>query len=168
MTSAFTPERLMTLAASLRLWLLALLAWWAETFGDDEARARIAHDVARAERGVRGIVVLMALHRKIWPPEATPRLKRACIVAAPRGFRYRAIRSNEMRRLTRGLLRRRRGLGARIARLQAFLAALEEHATRMARRLDRIGPHLRLLGVAPPATSCLAQWRAAAPAHDTS
>jgi len=171
MTSAFTPEQLHALAASLRLWALAFLAWLAETFDCRDWRATVARDLAHAERGAKAIIVLLALRRVVWAPDR-PRFGHRP-GHAPKGFALRAVRTNDMRRLSRRLLPKTRGPRSRdlVARARALLRvldALDAHAHRLARRLDRTAPDMRLAPVAPPASSCAPQTSAAIAHADTS
>lgn len=119
MSSAFTPERLHALAASLRLWALALWAWLAETFDHRDWRAAVARDLAEAERGTKAIIVLLALRRVVWAPDRPRGGHRPG--HAPKGFALRAVRTNDMRRLTRRLLPKTRGPRSRdlVARARA-------------------------------------------------
>ena len=160
------------LAASLRLWVLEFVVWLAEMLGTGSlARSmrRWAHALLDdAERGVEGLVVLAAL-RLLPPPISLSILRADHPRCPPRGFARVRVRGADMRRVTRHQFPRQRNLLARAQRLGDFLETLAARAQRLARRIARVRPMMRLTLVAAIAERAVAQCAdSARAAPDTS
>ncbi|MDX2234616.1 MAG: hypothetical protein NW200_08965 [Hyphomonadaceae bacterium] len=126
-------ERWRAVALSWRVWLCAVLVWLAELLGDcaltRRYKAQLRRDLSRAERGLRHIVVLLALARMDWSEiPGRPRTVRPAAVARDR--------ASDLRSTGRSLKFGARSLTARIARLNAVIDDLDAHVARMAARLD--------------------------------
>lgn len=95
-------ERIRAAAESLRLWVLAMLAWLATWCGDRTARIETRADLRDARRRAREIFFLaVAAHMAFHRPEGRCTTRRP-FGAAP-GTRYRSHRFNAIRLTTRGL-----------------------------------------------------------------
>lgn len=162
----WTTETLLALAARMKIWALAMLAWLADAVGG-AFRARVRDDVRRAEDGVAATLVLLALKRLPPPP---PLSRKACRppLGAPRGFAWRAVNSNDMPNLRRFLMPRTRSLAARVRQLLALLDAIEDHLPKLARRIACVPPAFALVSVAPPADAVMPKACVAAAGADTS
>lgn len=147
----FTPARILTIAADLRLWLIAMLVWIVETLGEDapfadHLEAFVRHELRGAERCAKMLAVLLAWSQTrdddvIGPAQHT---------RAPRADCGRP--SSGARGLTRRLLpgtagfrpaksgpagSRRFQLSGRAARLRQFLDQIDAAATRVLARAER-------------------------------
>jgi len=172
MTHRPIPD-LPALAAQLRLMALALVVELAEWLGAAwlarAVRRRMLRDLAQLEKFATGIVVLTAL--RTLPGSALP--APACGArrpgGAPSGFARVQARERAMRAMQRRLFPRERDLHRRLARFDAVLGDLAEHARRLVRHIERIPPASRLVAIAPPAQRLTARAGAApCAAFDTS
>ena len=89
-------------AESLRLWVMAALAWFAAWGGDREARLETRADLRDARRRAREIFCLAVAAQMTFHAPQGRRIGGRPFGAAP-GFRYRGRRFNAIRLMTRGL-----------------------------------------------------------------
>ncbi len=172
MTHATDP---IVLADTLRHWALRFLAALLEllAFGPFQQSLRrwAAMQLTRAERGVMGLVLLVALRKA---PTMPPPLKRAARpLAGPRGFHCRPTRETRVAQMVRGLFPRgllgERNLIVRARRLAATLADLNAATGPVLRRLLRTPLLAVIVAVAPPAAALSPHARdETGLAHDTS
>lgn len=111
-------------------------------------RGWVRRQLALAERSAAGLAVLAAVRLLPASPE-NPR-RNARPPSAPCGFAHVPIDRKDMRGILRTLFPRERDLVARAKRLVCTLRSLGSHARRMARRIERILPAMRLSAVRPP------------------
>ncbi|MDX2235011.1 MAG: hypothetical protein NW200_11000 [Hyphomonadaceae bacterium] len=163
------PCRLHRIALAIRGWLWTFAAWALEVLGDRwldrSTRLWIRAELAAAERDACKLIVLMALAKLGPPPDATASGYRC---AAPPGFRRQDSRAS-VERLVCGWIPRGRGsIRARLKAFHALLDALDRHAARVAKQLQRgFRPAVLVLAWAF-ATACADMANVAAPAHDSS
>ncbi|MDX2233466.1 MAG: hypothetical protein NW200_03120 [Hyphomonadaceae bacterium] len=162
-------HRLHRLALAMRGWLWAFAAWALEVLGDRwldrSTRIWIRAELAAAERDARKLVVMMAL-AKLGPPPDTTAAGYAC--AAPPGFRRQDSRAS-VERLVCGWIPRGRGsIRARLKAFHTLLAALDRHAARVAKQLQRGFRPAVLVLAWVFAMACADAADVAAPAHDSS
>jgi len=169
--AAFTPidaDRLFAALAQGRLWLLEIVAWIADCFGDGRIgralRAGLVRDLQALRRGVAGVLVLLAMRRL---PASPPRRPQALRPAhAPRGFRA-AGRAEPMRGAMRQI-RTGRGVRGRIAALARVLDDADRWIARLAAWIAREGFTAPLLMVCAPMDAVAPQALVAPPAEDSS
>lgn len=122
--------------ASLRLWLLDVLAALVELFGKHRPVARdmaaiVCANLHAAEYDMkRAILGLAILRMRIPKPPQTMR--------PPPGYAFRRCRASDLRVLTHGVFNARPlNLRARIARLRGILDHVERWTARLLKRLTR-------------------------------
>jgi hypothetical protein len=125
-------QTLAALRTSLRVWLLGLLGWLLDLFGQDiriphAVKVEIGAELAGARAEVLDLVAMTA-HRRLRPAPRTRAVSGG--FADPHRSRLCARRI-----LTRGLLRRGRTLHDRIAILLDALAHIDALAFRLIRRI---------------------------------
>ncbi len=174
-TTTLDLERLHTLAARMRAWVLALVGWLAGFEGvlPRAWRRELLVLVRGAEIDVRRLVICVAVAGL--PPALPPSMVRRAPRprSTPPGFRRMRHHGDEMRPFVRGVrltdARGRRGsLAVRIARVRAILARLGWHAAAMRRRIARMKISARLTPVAPRADRLVALAAPACVCADTS
>jgi hypothetical protein len=147
-------------AQELRLWVLAVLAWWAAAFGGRGARIELRRALRTARAEARDLVFLAAMAR-IAVRRPAPQTMRP--PSAARGFRYRFRRFRPVRIVTRAVVL------DTLADIRAALDAFDATVTRALARLPRRWIAGAVVAVAPPAL-CVAHacGRLATEAADTS
>ncbi len=131
--------RIQLVMARCRMWVCEVLLWLAECFGRHAIgrawRAELRDDRLMLIKGLRGLLLLMALQRAgTAPPDfnRTPYMLRA-----PRGFARSPQRGSEERHLTRCVRFGARGLRAQFERLRTVIDTLDACADKVARLLAR-------------------------------
>lgn len=141
------------LAASLRSWALAFVAWLAEAVGAlslTRSMRKWAHaQLAQAEKGAAALIVFAAIRLLPAPPDIGRRGGVRPPAALP-GFARVVINRHDMRGVHRALFPRERDLVRRSVRLADAIRSLGACARRIARRISRILPATRLCAVRPP------------------
>jgi hypothetical protein len=168
-TPAETIARCRAAIASCRVWLCETLLWIAECFGGHGfargLRAELEDNLRHITRGVRAVLVLLAVQRNGLPPHDA---RAPHILRAPRGFARPAPRGSDLRHVTRRVKFYGRDLRARFARLRAIIDTLDACAARVAPVIAH-GPRQRApRAVRPPAIVLRALARVAAAISDTS
>jgi hypothetical protein len=133
------------LAAGLRVWLCEVLIWLAEFFGEGaigrQFRIEARRDLKRAEKGLRGVIVLLALARMSWAEVPGPKTWR------PRAFKRK--RHGDLRHVTRIIRFRAMRLKDRVLRLREAIDSLDTLVARMAARLEAGIRQLGPTGITP-------------------
>lgn len=133
-------------AENLRLWVLTLLAWVVERFGDRDGRLVLQAEIREARRHTRELLLLaacaqMAFH--VPPPPGARGLRTTRPFGARAGLRYRRRRFNALKLATRGV--RLRTLADLRRVLERFDAVVARVIARMPKRIT--GGALVLVGV---------------------
>jgi hypothetical protein len=133
------------LAASLRVWLCEVLIWLAEFFGEGaigrQFRIEARRDLKRAEKGLRAVIVLLALSRVSWAEVPGPKTWR------PRAFKRK--RHGDLRHVTRIIRFKAMRLKNRVLRLREAIDSLDTLVGRMAERLEAGIRQLGPTGITP-------------------
>jgi hypothetical protein len=146
------PICLDALTASVRLWLMRIIAAFGELFAHGRiaatARLRVRFLVEYGERVVEAILFSRAFGRITLPPRPrTTERPRSC----PHGFRRMHTRGGPLRRFARGAFVRGGSLRQRALRLLRVLAESERIVARLVKRIVRGLVQSRLTAAAPPA-----------------
>lgn len=128
-------------AQSLRLWVVELLAWWAATFGDRNARLEVQRATIEARAQTRELVFLMMVSRMTFQRRQRSWMRPP---SARRGFRYAQRRLNLIRLYTRGLT-----LGS-LKDIRRVLDDIEAIVARLIARVPGFVTTGALVAVAPP------------------
>jgi hypothetical protein len=133
------PQTLDAITASLRLWCIALAAYFVEIFGlilPPAFKRALHEDLRIAGEDLRILIFVRAFERLKLP---APRIATAHPRTIPPGFRRTRTYGDALRRYTRGFFPglNQGSLQQRAARLRRLLATLEIHIARMTKRILR-------------------------------